>query len=146
MAHVSGDIELPLDPEATWAAATDWEGQHHWVLGSRVRPLRNDGREVGGTVEALTGYGPLTIVDPMEITEWDPPRRVTLRHTGPLVKGTATYAVTAVGEHRSRLTWSEELVAPLPWLRGPYALGVPLFGLLIRFSLHRFARWAPTRA
>jgi hypothetical protein len=146
MAQVSGDIVVHLDAEATWAAATDWEGQRHWVLGSRVRPLRNDGREVGGTVVALTGYGPLTITDPMEITVWDPPRSVTLRHTGKLVTGTATYTVSAIGEHRSRVTWSEDLTAPLPALRGPYALGVPLFGLLIRSSLRRFARWAPTQA
>jgi hypothetical protein len=145
MTRVSADIEIDLDADATWEAATDWEGQHHWVLGSRVRPLRNGGREVGGTVEALTGYGPLTITDPMEITVWDPPREVTLKHTGKLVTGTATYRVSAIGEHRSRLTWSEDLVPPHPRLQGVYTVGVPLFGALIRFSLRRFARWAPTR-
>jgi hypothetical protein len=145
VAIASGRIDVAAEATDTWAAATDWAAQHHWVLGSRVRAGLGDGRGVGGTIIAETGYGPLTITDPMEITQWDPPRSVTLRHTGRLVSGTATYQVESLGPSRSRLTWSEELTAPHPALQPIYALGVPMFTALIRVSLRRFARWAPLR-
>lgn len=129
--------------EATWDAAVDWPGQGRWVPGSTVRATGGVG--FGGTIEARTGWGPLTIVDPMEITAWDPPYRAVLAHTGPLVQGMVVYQIEPLGPDRTRFTWTETLDAPVSALRPVYVVGTPVFGALIRVALRRFARWAPTR-
>lgn len=143
MGKVSASIEVPLGIEATWEAAVDWPGQQWWVPGSTVRSTGGTGYR--STIEARTGWGPLTIVDPMEITAWDPPYRVVLAHTGKFVQGSALYQMEALGPDRTRFTWTETLEAPASILGPVYAVGTPMFGGLIRVALRRFARWAPTR-
>lgn len=143
MGKVSASIEVPLGIEATWEAAVDWPGQQWWVPGSTVRSTGGTGYR--STIEARTGWGPLTIVDPMEITAWDPPYRVVLAHTGKFVQGSALYEMEALGPDRTRFTWTEILEAPASILGPVYAVGTPMFGGLIRVALRRFARWAPTR-
>jgi hypothetical protein len=145
VATVSASVDIDATQEETWDAATDWSAQRHWVLASSTRPTSGGGRCLNATLEATTGFGPLAIKDPMEVAEWDPPHRLVLRHVGTLVRGDAVYEVTRLPEGRSRLTWSETLEAPGVLLAGVYFVGVPLFGLLIRVSLSRFARWVPRR-
>lgn len=143
MGRVAASVDVPLGLEATWAAAVDWPAQHCWVPGSTVRSTGATG--FGSTLEARTGWGPLTIVDPMEITAWDPPYRAVLAHTGSLVQGMAIYEMAALGPERTRFTWTETLDAPVKILGPVYVVGTPLFGGLIRLALRRFATWAPTR-
>lgn len=145
MATVSAGTEVEATAEETWEAAVDWPNQRRWVLASSVRVTSGGGRGQGATVEARTGFGPLVLSDPMEVVEWDPPHRLVLRHVGPLVRGDATYEVTRLPDGRSRLQWSETLEAPGALLAGAYAVGVPVFGLVIKLSLRRFARWVPER-
>jgi hypothetical protein len=143
MGTVSASVEVPLGLEATWDAAVDWERQEAWVPGSTVRPTGGTGYR--STIEARTGWGPFTIVDPMEITAWDPPFRVELAHTGRVVQGSASYEMESLRADRTRFTWTETLEPPTPVLTPLYALGTPMFAALIRVALRRFARWAPTR-
>lgn len=145
MARVSASVELDATAEETWEAAVDWPGQRRWVLASSVKATSGDGRGVNATVEARTGIGPLALHDPMEIVEWDPPHRLRLRHVGAFVRGDAVYEVTRLPDGRSKLEWSEMLEAPGMLLSGLYALGVPIFGVVIRLSLRRFARLVPQR-
>jgi uncharacterized protein YndB with AHSA1/START domain len=145
MVTVLAAIDVNATAEETWEAAVDWGQQGRWVLASKVRVTSGDGRGAGATIEASTGVGPLALRDPMEIVEWDPPHRLVLRHVGPFVRGDATYVVDRRPGERSRLEWTETLEAPGPLLRGVYAVGVPLFGIMIRLSLRRFARWVPER-
>jgi uncharacterized protein YndB with AHSA1/START domain len=145
MATVTATIDVDATVEETWEAAIDWAQQGRWVLASSVKVTSGDGRGVGATVEARTGIGPLALHDPMEIVEWDPPKRLVLRHVGPFVRGDAIYELERHPGERSRLVWTETLEAPGPLLRGLYAVGVPLFGVMIRLSLRRFARWVPER-
>lgn len=133
------DVEAPVD--RTWAGAVDWAGQGQWMLGTRVRPTRQDGRGVGGRIEAFTGVGPLGFVDPMEITLWEPPHRCHVVHTGRVVRGTGAFEVEARGS-RSRFVWREDLELPLGVLgRLGWPLVRPLFSYGVRLSLKRFARW-----
>ncbi|HST64846.1 MAG TPA: hypothetical protein VLM05_06630, partial [Mycobacteriales bacterium] len=57
-----GDVRFEVDVDApverTWAAATDWDRQGEWMLGTTVRGTVNDGRGVGGGIRAATGLGP----------------------------------------------------------------------------------------
>ena len=132
------DVDAPV--EQTWAAATDWAGQGEWMLGTSVRPTAQDGRGVGGGIEAFTGIGRLGFVDSMVITLWEPPRRCHLLHTGRVVRGTGAFGVEPRGEH-STFVWREDLELPLgPLGRLGWALLRPLFAYGVRLSLRRFAR------
>jgi len=149
------DLELSVDVAApaavTWAAATDWDQQGGWMLGTRVRATDRAGVGVGGGVEAFTGVGRVGFLDTMVITAWSPPpadpARCDVRHTGRVVRGTGVFAVTALGTDRSRFTWSEHLVLPLGALgRVGWPLVRPLLRLGVQRSLDRFAAYAARRA
>jgi hypothetical protein len=140
------EVEVDAPAAATFEAAVDWDRQGEWMLGTRVRGTAQQGRGVGGGIEAFTGIGRLGFLDTMEITAWDPPRRCDVLHTGWLVRGTGSFEVLDRGDGRSAFRWSEEL--ELPWGRlgrAGWPLVRPLFVAGVRRSLVRFARWAPTR-
>jgi hypothetical protein len=137
-------VEAPV--EQTWAAATDWDQQGEWMLGTSVRGTARDGQGVGGGVEAFTGLGRLGFLDTMEITVWDPPHRCGVLHAGRVVRGTGLFEVRALGEGRSVFTWSEQLDLPLGLLgRAGWPVVRPLFLAGVKRSLDRFALWVPSR-
>ena len=57
---------------------TDWSRQHEWIWATQVR----GGQGLGATVVGWTGVGPVGFTDTMIISEWDPPLRCVVRHTG----------------------------------------------------------------
>jgi hypothetical protein len=145
MTTVRAQIDLDATAQETWEAAVDWPAQQRWVIASSVRVTSGGGRGVGATVEAVTGAGPLALRDPMQIVEWDPPHRVVLRHVGPFVRGEAIYVVERLPGGRSRLVWIEELDPAGPLLKVAYAVGTPVFSLIVRLSLRRFVRLVAER-
>ncbi|MFP5218551.1 MAG: SRPBCC family protein [Actinomycetes bacterium] len=141
---LSVDVDAP--PERTWAAATDWDGQSAWMLGTTVRGTARDGQGVGGGIEAFSGVhaGPLRlgVLDTMVVERWEPPWLCHVRHTGPVVRGTGTFAVEPRDGGRSRFVWREDLDLPLGVVgRLGWVLVRPLFAAGVRLSLRRFARW-----
>jgi hypothetical protein len=136
---LSVDVAAPV--AQTWAGAVDWAGQGEWMLGTRVRPTRQDGQRVGDRIETFTGVGRVGFVDTMEITLWEPPHRCHVVHTGRVVRGTGTFEVQPRGEG-CRFVWREDLELPLGLLgRLGWPLVRPLFSYGVRLSLRRFARW-----
>ena len=140
------DLRLDVDVDApavrTWAAATDWDRQGEWMLGTRVQATANDGRGVGGGLRAVTGIGPLAFADTMVITEWDPPHITRVRHTGRLVRGTAAFEVRG-RPGGSTFVWSETLDLPFgPAGRAGWRIARPAFLWALSYSLRRFAAWA----
>lgn len=134
------DVNAPA--EVVWQAVTDWVGQGEWMLGTRVEVTSSgDGRYLGATLSATTGIGPVGVTDTMVITEWDPPRRCTVRKTGKVVKGEGVFEVVELGPQRSRFLWSELLDLPLGALG---RLGWPVVRPVIRAgfeqSLRKMAR------
>jgi uncharacterized protein YndB with AHSA1/START domain len=141
---LSVDVDAP--PDAVFAAATDWPGHRHWMLGTTAEPVRGDGASTGSRLRAVTGIGRVGVVDTMEIDEWVPGVRCVVRHTGAVVRGNAAFAVTPRPDGTSVFTWSERLDLPLGVLGAlGWPLVRPLFVAGLRFSLNRFARWAPVR-
>ena len=135
-------VDVDATPEQVFAGATDWAGQGEWMLGTRVRGTALGGRGVGGGIRAVTGFGPLGVVDTMEITAWDPPRACLVRHTGRVVRGTGAFEVRP-GSAGSVFVWSERLDLPLGALgRFGFRLLRPAFVAGLRWSLRRFAAWA----
>ncbi|SDG76278.1 Polyketide cyclase / dehydrase and lipid transport [Lentzea fradiae] len=121
-------VEVAAPPDTVFRAMTDWERQSEWVFGTRVSVVEGDGRSVGSEIDAVT-FG---VSDRMRITRWDPPHAVEVLHLGRVVRGTGVFAVRG-----GRFVWTERLDVPFF-----FPVVKPLFVLMLRRSLHRFARFA----
>lgn len=130
-----------------WDAAVDWATQGQWMLATSVQVTAGDGRSVGSRLSAYSGHRPLGFLDTMVITQWEPPFRCVVEHTGRIVRGLGVFTVEPRGGNESVFIWREELELPLGRLG---ALGWPLvrpaFLLGVRFSLRRFAAHCVSRA
>lgn len=135
------EVDVAAPVERTWAAATDWDRQGEWMLGTEVRGTAQDGQGVGGGIRAATGLGPLAVVDTMRITGWEPPHGAYVEHLGRIVRGTGAFEVRE-RPGGSTFVWSEQLDLPLGALgRLGFRLVRPLFVAGLRLSLRRFATW-----
>ena len=134
--EISARIWLPAPAEQTWRAVTDWARQREWVLATRVQ----GGHGVGASVRARTGIGPVGFTDTMVITEWQPPRRCVLRHTGRVVRGSGVFEVSPA-DRGSEFRWTERLSLPLG-TAGHWGWRAvrPLAQRGLDASLRRFAR------
>jgi len=147
-AEIVVDVEVDAPVQAVWDAVTDWERQSEWMLGTEVRGTTNGGAGLGGGIEAYTGLPPLPglgrrlgFVDTMVITEWEPPNRAVVLHTGRVVRGTGAFEVFALPGGRSRFVWSEQLELPLGALgRLGWPVVRPAFAAAVRASLTKLAR------
>jgi hypothetical protein len=139
------DVDVPA--AVLWDAVTDWPGQGEWMLGTRVEvPAGGEGRHLGARLRAVTGIGPLGVVDTMEIVEWDPPKRCVVRHTGRVVRGDGVFEVVELGPARSRFLWSELLDLPLGALgRAGWPVVRPVFRAGVERSLRAMARQTEQR-
>ena len=140
-AHIAIDVVVDAPPQAVWEAVTDWPRQSEWMLGTKVRSTELGGVGVGGGLEAFTGVGRAGFLDTMIITEWDPPWKCVVRHTGQVVKGLGIFEVLALPGGRSRFVWAEELDLPLGVLgRIGWPVVRPGFAWGVRRSLQKLAR------
>jgi carbon monoxide dehydrogenase subunit G len=151
MPELTETVDVDAPPERVWAALTDWVRQGEWMLATDVRTLDGNAQEVGGRLEARTGVPVpggrhLGVLDAMLITRWEPPRRVDVRHTGRVVRGTGVFEVRPRGEHAT-FVWTEVLDLPLGALgRLGWPLVRPAMQAGVRLSLRRFAAFARTHA
>jgi hypothetical protein len=144
------DVDAP--PEQVWAALVDWDRQGEWVLFTDVRAVGGDAQGVGGRFDAVTGVRlprglrggrRIGVLDPMLITAWEFPRRVDVRHTGRVVRGTGTFEVRPRADGGSTFVWTEGLDLPLGVLgRAGWLLVRPVMAAGVRLSLKRFAAFA----
>jgi hypothetical protein len=139
--HLTLSVEVAAPAERVFAAMTDWPGQGRWMVGTGVSALSPPGHGAGAELEAFTGVGRLGFLDTMTVTTWDPPRRVDVRHTGRVVRGTGSFEVVALGSGRSRFVWGEQLVMPGGAVgRAGWRVVRPIFRVGLRRSLAAFAR------
>ena len=134
--EITARITLAEPPARVWQVALDWSRQHEWIWATRA----HGGAAAGATVAARTGLGPAGFTDTMEIPEWDPPRRCTVRHTGRIVRGTGIFEVIPAGGG-AEFRWTERMPvpAPLAGLVGERLL-VPAGRWFLQASLRRLAR------
>lgn len=127
--------------ETVFEVLTDWPRHIEWMPFTRAA----GGRGVGAELVGRTGVGPLGFTDPMVITEWAPGRRVAVRHTGLLVRGTAWFETAPLPDGGSIVLWTERLDLPLgPLGRVGWALLRRPVRAAMRLSLRRLARLAET--
>ena len=112
--HIERSIVLPEPVDAVWSALVDWERQADWMLDADTVEVVGDLREgVGVRLAVRTRVlGVPAFVERMEVTEWEPPGRLVIRHGGP-VTGTGTWSLVPVATG-ARFTWSEDIAVRLP--------------------------------
>lgn len=140
-------IRVPVQAASrrVFAALTDWPRQSEWMLATTVRAVGPQRRGVGDRLEAFTGlrtrWGNIGFLDTMVVTDWVDGRSVTVAHTGRIVRGGGTFAVTPRSSSHCEVSWTEDLVIPggsagrLIWL-----VTGPISRWAVRHSLQRFAR------
>lgn len=111
MAELVVEQVVAAPAERVWDVLTDWEVHDRWMLFTKAE----GGRAEGESISAFTGIGRFGFLDTMTITVWEPPRRAVVRHTGRVVRGSGAFEVEPLGDHRSRIVWSE-------WVDLPFGL------------------------
>ncbi len=137
--HLEERVAVAAPPEAVFAAVADWEGQSAWVAFTTVTADGGPHR-VGERLLAVTKVAGVGFSDPMEVTRWEPPRRVDVRHHGRVLRGTGSFLVEPA-PGGAWFVWSEDLDLPLGAAgRFGFAVVGPVFRLMLRRSLRRLAR------
>jgi Polyketide cyclase / dehydrase and lipid transport len=100
---------------------------------------------VGERLVAETRVAGIGFRDPMEVTSFEPPSRIDVRHLGRVVRGTGTFLV-APAPGGAWFTWVEDVDLPLGAVgRLGFVVVGPAFRLLLRRSLRRLARRVESR-
>jgi hypothetical protein len=130
-----------------WADVRDVASHVEWMedaIEIRFRGRRRSG--VGTAFDCVTKVGPFSLVDRMEITEWQPRASMGVRHVG-VVTGEGRFTLGQARGGRTRFTWEERLRFPW-WLGGPVGavVGVPVLRWIWRRNLRNLAdRFSPSR-
>lgn len=133
--RVSVDTHIEAPAERVWQVLVDWDLQPRWMVDARTVEVIGDRREGVGTqlrcpTELVFG---LVVTDHLEVVEWEPPRLLGVRHTGPVIHGVAAFELEPT-PHGTHLRWWEEIDPPL----GPVgALGGMLVEPLVRRLFRR---------
>jgi hypothetical protein len=139
--RVSARTDLPVPAEEAWRRLLTWEDQIAWIKDAvSVRVLTSNRRGVGVIVAVRTRVlGVPLLTDHLEVTVWDPPRRLVMAHRG-LVRGVGEWLLQPAGGG-TRFTWTEDLALPLPILGELVLLAYrPSMRRLMRHSLSNLER------
>jgi hypothetical protein len=139
--RVSAQIELALPPGEAWRRLLAWEDQTTWIEDAvSVRVLTTHRRGVGVIVAVRTRVlGVPLLIDRLEVTVWDPPRRLVMAHRS-LVRGVGEWLLEPVGGG-TRFIWTEKVALPIPILGELLLLSYrPLMRRLMRHSLSNLQR------
>lgn len=126
---ISVSVELDASPARVWEIVEPIERHVDWMADAETITFTSEQtRGVGTTFDCVTKVGPIRLTDVMVITEWEPERRMGVRHRG-IVTGTGVFELEAIDlGRRTRFTWTERL--DFPWFLGG-ALGEAVGGPLV---------------
>ena len=125
--RVATVIDAPV--ERVWAVVEDISSHVCWMedaVAIRFTSAQHAG--VGASFDCDTRVGRLRLVDRMQVTEWDPPHGMGIRHRG-VVAGSGRFSLETAGSG-TRFSWEEDLV--FPWWMGARVGGVGAAPLLRR--------------
>ena len=120
--QVERTVVLPTTPAEAWSVLMDWERQADWMLDADSVTVVSGVREgIGVRLAVRTRlFGVPAFVEPMEVTAWEPPRRLEIRHGG-MVSGMGTWTLEPV-DGGTAFTWREDIELAVPFVgdaRGP---------------------------
>jgi len=111
-------------PRRVWDEMVDWPAHSAWIPATRVEVHDIPSDVAGATFTGYTGYGPLTLVDRMRISEitWDDAASYgtcRVEKLGPVLTGAAGFTIAADGQG-CRVDWFEDVdVRLVPKLAAP---------------------------
>lgn len=143
MARTTVSVDIPLPRQQVWNAISDLAGHAQWMSDVESIEFEGEPRHGVGTVMLVaTRIGPFALLDRIEVTAWEPPARIGVRHDG-LVKGEGEFRLDPIAG-ATRFSWNESLEFP-PILGGPLAAWVagPILASIWRRNLRRFASSLP---
>jgi len=130
------------DAETVWEALADIPAHVEWMADAEaIRFTSSQHQGVGTAFECDTKVGPFRLCDHMEVTRWEPPRTMSVRHAG-VVTGEGTFTVQRRG-NGTIVRWDETLRFPW-WI--PSAPAAVALHLIWRGNLRRFERTLPPRS
>lgn len=135
---ITVSVDLPVGLERAWEKVSDLPDHVNWMADADAIEFEGEQRSGVGTVmNVLTRVGPLSTTDRIEVTHWEPRRRIAVDHRG-LVQGTGEFRLEPAGEDATRFVWEERLRFPW-WLGGPVAAWAakPVLALIWRRNLDR---------
>lgn len=117
MGRIQVEIEINATPEQVWEVVEPVERHVDWMTDAvAIEFVGEQTSGVGTEFVCDTKVGPIRLQDRMEITEWQPQRRMGVRHVG-LVTGVGAFDLEPIDlGRRTRFTWTEEL--HFPWFLG----------------------------
>jgi hypothetical protein len=136
-------LTLACNQERAWHAIADWEGQGNWMLQSKVWVTSQIREGVGTSIAAFTGpfyksypkFAALGLLDTMVVTNWQPPIRCDVVHTGKVLKGTGTFELVEISKSATRFNWSEDIECS----RLQFLAIYPFLWIGVRISLARLS-------
>jgi hypothetical protein len=140
MAQLRVATTLDASPDDVWTDLGDVASHTEWMRDAVAIRFVGDRHEgVGTCFECDTRIGPFRLTDVMEITRWDPPTAMGVRHTG-IVVGEGVFTLRDDGRGGTRFEWSEVLRFPW-WMGGRVGgwLAVPVLTAVWRRSLRNLA-------
>ncbi|WP_283133474.1 SRPBCC family protein [Rhizohabitans arisaemae] len=141
--HLAVSVVAAAPAERVFELMTDWPRHRDWMFLTDAEVVHGDGHGPGSHLAAFTGLGGLGFLDTMEITHWDPPHEVRVRHLGRVVRGHGAFRVVPEGPERCRITWEERLELPLGVLGEiGWVFARPVAVALLTWSLNRLAHLA----
>jgi hypothetical protein len=136
---IAVSVVIDAPPAAVWAELARIEDHVIWMRDATAIRFRGDQRRgVGTTFECETQVGSLRLTDVMEVTAWQSPTALAVRHRG-AVEGSGRFVVSGgPRETTATLSWDERLVFPW-WLGGAVGgwLARPLLAAVWRANLRR---------
>ena len=132
--NVSFDQHVGLSADETYRLLCDWEDHGRWVPLTRVVVHSEE------AFTAYTGIGPLRLRDDMVVQfRDDAARHVVVEKIGPVLTGTAGFAVRNFSADACVVRWTESLRIPLL----PRFLAPPLRTVTRRLFSRALRRLAP---
>lgn len=143
MGRISVSIEIDATPDVVWSTIEPIERHVDWMADAEQITFEGEQRSgVGTRFVCITKVGPIRLADEMEVTVWEPGRRMGVRHSG-LVIGEGVFELTPIDlDRRTRFTWTESL--QFPWFLagrlGELAGGDWLLRIIWQRNLQRLDR------
>jgi uncharacterized membrane protein len=143
-APISTLVVVDAPVERTWAVLADIPLQPEWMHDmKRVEILTPGPTGVGTRGSATVRIFGIAVTDPVEVTEFEPPRRFAIRHEGLFTGGGLITLEPGAGNATTIVRWDETLVPPiLPELGA--LLQAPVLRAIFQADLHRFKRLVET--
>ena len=103
--------------ERVWWTVEDISTHTEWMADAESITFVSDQRSgIGTEFDCLTRVGPLSTVDRMRITEWEPEAVMGIEHRG-LVTGSGRFTLRSTGAGLTEFCWDEDLHFPI-WMGG----------------------------